>query len=294
MVHIGAAAALLDHLDGLVGEAHRRIGQRQRQHALLRTRRPGDHARIVVDVEVGDAEARHRIDDAHHAVLHAGIGEALEVVDAARAGLPMGHERPHGLVLGERLVDGLAGDRLAVRRLDDDDARGFGLTESAASSSAVEAFMRMVRLVDAGEGAVGEGHDLVTRQDQAQHAVEAVEAGAGDADRCRRSWCPTARAASAWPRSCRGARPSACGRPRRTLAKRSSTRGSVFPGPGPAARVSGITSCGNTVMGTPSVYRSKIKIFAQSSTGPGGNEQVQRDEIHHWLIQQTALFRNRF
>ena len=77
VVDIGAAAALAHHFDGLVGEADRRISERQRKHALLRTRRPGDNARIVVDVEVGDAEARHRIDDAHHAVLEAGVAEAL-------------------------------------------------------------------------------------------------------------------------------------------------------------------------------------------------------------------------
>src|SRR5262249_62380336 len=104
MVHIGAAAALSHHLDRLVGEADWRIGQREGQHALLRTRRPGDHAWIVVDIEVGDAEARHCLDDAHHTMLEAGIAEAFEVIDAAGAGLPMGHERPHRLVLSERLI----------------------------------------------------------------------------------------------------------------------------------------------------------------------------------------------
>jgi hypothetical protein len=49
----------------------------------LRTRRPGDNPRIVVDVEVGDAEARHRIDDPHHAVLETGVAKTFQVVDAA-------------------------------------------------------------------------------------------------------------------------------------------------------------------------------------------------------------------
>src|SRR4029078_2939938 len=46
------------------------------------------------------------------------------------------------------------------------------------------------------------------------------------------------------------------------VAMRRTTRGSVFPGPGPAARVSGITSCGKIcVMGTPSAkLRSERRI----------------------------------
>jgi hypothetical protein len=117
---IGAAAALLDQLDRLVGKADRRVSEREREHALLRTRRPGHHARIIVDIEVCDAERRHRVANAHHAMLEAGIGEALEVVDAPRARLPMRHESKHRLVLGKRLVDGLGGHRLAMRRLDHD------------------------------------------------------------------------------------------------------------------------------------------------------------------------------
>ena len=56
----------------------------------------------------------------------------------------MGHERPHRLVLGERLVHGLAvtdwpcGVSITITLF------GFGFSESAASSSAVAAFMRMV------------------------------------------------------------------------------------------------------------------------------------------------------
>src|SRR6185312_17514143 len=103
MVHIGVAAALPHEIDRLVGEADRRIGQWQAENALLRTRCPGDHARTVVYAEVGDTEARSGVDDAHHPVLEAHVAEALEVVNAARSSLPMGHERPHRLVLDERL-----------------------------------------------------------------------------------------------------------------------------------------------------------------------------------------------
>src|SRR5680860_1542774 len=183
VVDVGAAAPLLDRLDGLVGEAHRRVGQRQGQHALLRTRRPGDHARIIVDVEIAHAEAGHGIADAHHAMLEASIGEALEVVDAARAGLPMGHERPHRLVLGQRLVDGLSRDRLAVGRLDDGHTRGLRIEAVGGELILGGGLHADSEAVDAGEGAVREGHDLVARQDQAEHAIEPGEAGAGHAAR---------------------------------------------------------------------------------------------------------------
>ena len=58
---------------------------------------------------------------------------------------------------------------------------GFGLSESAASSSAVAAFMRMVSVSMPEKVPFGKGHHLVAGQDQRQHAVEAREAGAGDA-----------------------------------------------------------------------------------------------------------------
>jgi hypothetical protein len=42
----GSSASFPHHVDRLVGEAHRRVGQRQAENAFLRTRRPGDDARI--------------------------------------------------------------------------------------------------------------------------------------------------------------------------------------------------------------------------------------------------------
>src|SRR5262245_37088791 len=110
MVHIGVAAGSLHKAERLVGEAYRRTGERQRPNTLLWSRRPGDAARIVVDVELGDTEARSGIDNPHHPMLEAGVAEALEVVDAARSSLPMGHEGPHRIVLGKRLVHELADD----------------------------------------------------------------------------------------------------------------------------------------------------------------------------------------
>src|SRR5262245_46873012 len=51
------------------------------------------------------------------------------------------------------------------------------------------------------------------------------------------------------------------------LAKRSSTLGSVFPGPGPAASVAGISSGGKIfVMGTPSGKNRFVNAEVQSSS----------------------------
>ncbi len=181
MVHVGIAAALLDHIDRRVGEAHRRVSEGQAQHALLRAGRPGDDAAVVVDVVVGDAEARHHVDDAHGPVLQAGIAEALEIVNAPAAGLPMGHEGPHRLMLGEGLIDDVAGDRLAMRHLDNDDAFRFWVERIGGQLLARRGLHADGETIDAAERSIGEGHDRVAGEDHAQHAIEAAEARATDA-----------------------------------------------------------------------------------------------------------------
>ena len=145
MVHICVTAALAHEIDRLFREADWCIGQWQAEDALLRTRPPGDYARIVVDAEVGDAEARRRIDEPHHPILEAALAKALEVIDAARARLPIGHARPPRLVLPEGLVHDVAGDGFTMRRSDRDYVFGLQVDRSAARSSFVDAFMRIVR-----------------------------------------------------------------------------------------------------------------------------------------------------
>ncbi len=77
------------------------------------------HARIIVDPEILDPKRRHRVDQPHHAVLFTGIRKAAQVIDPARAGLPMRHRRPFRFVPGQRRLDDLACHGFAMRHIDD-------------------------------------------------------------------------------------------------------------------------------------------------------------------------------
>ena len=163
MAHIGVAAALPHEIDRFFGEADWCIGQWQAEDALLRTRPPGDYPRIVVNAEVGDAEARRGIDEPHHPMLEAGIAKALEVIDAAGARLPMGHARPHRLVLGEGLVHDVAGDGFAMRRSDRNYVLRLWVLRIRSQILIRGCLHANSETIDGGEGAVGKSHDLIAR-----------------------------------------------------------------------------------------------------------------------------------
>ena len=93
----------------------------------------------------------------------------------------MRHERPHRFVLGERLVHDLAGDRLAVRRLDHVHALRLRVETVGGELVLGGGLHADGEAIDAGEGAVREADHLVAGQDHRQHAVQPVEARAGHA-----------------------------------------------------------------------------------------------------------------
>ena len=161
-----------------VGEGHRCVGQRQAADAFLRAGGPGGDAGEVVDAEIGDTEGGDRVDQAEGAVGQAGVGEAAQVVDAARAGFPMRHEGPFRLVLGKGGGDGFAGDGLAVRDLDHRDGRGLRVERVGGELFGGGGLEAQGQRVDAREGAVGEGHDPVAGADRREHHVERRPAGA--------------------------------------------------------------------------------------------------------------------
>ena len=71
--------------------------------------------------------------------------------------------------------------RLAVRRLDHHHAFRLRVQRIRRKLLGGRRLHADGQRVDAGEGAVGKGHDLVAGQDQRQHAIEPREARAGDA-----------------------------------------------------------------------------------------------------------------
>ncbi len=150
-----------------------------------------------------------------------------------------------GLCCGERLFDGLARHRLAVRRLDDGHAGRLRVERVGGEFLGGRRLHADGQAVDAGERAVGEGDDLVARQDQRQHDSRGRRSRCRRRRRCRRSWCPTDRAASPWLRACRARRPSACDRRRPSWRSARARGGPYFPGRDRRREFSGISRVGN-------------------------------------------------
>jgi len=96
----------------------------QAENPLLWAGSTGGHRRVVIDIEIRDAETGDCIDNSHGAMLCTGIVKTLDIIDPATAGFPVRHECPHRLVFGKRCLDDFTADRLTVWHVDGDYVRG--------------------------------------------------------------------------------------------------------------------------------------------------------------------------